>query len=65
MQGVQGDFVPLPEREVPSHPSLFPRLISHARGAGGLRPPAGARGALASFPFPSPAAAGGTSKIPE
>jgi len=29
-QGVQGDCVPLPEREVSSLPSLFPRLPPQA-----------------------------------
>src|SRR5260370_33899325 len=31
--GVQGDAVPLPEREVPSLPSLFPRLPPQAAQA--------------------------------
>src|SRR5215471_5295407 len=36
-----------------------------AGGAGGLRPPAGARGGPRFLSFSSPAAAGGTSKGPE
>ena len=38
---------------------------SSAGGAGGRRPPAGARGVLASFSCSSPAAAGGTGMVPE
>ncbi len=67
-QGVQGDAVPLPEREVSSLPSLFPRLppqVAPAGGAGGRSPLAGARGVLASFSFSPLAAAGGTRKTPE
>jgi hypothetical protein len=41
------------------------RWVTHTGSAGGRSPLAGARGILASFPFSSPATAGGTGIIPE
>ena len=45
--------------------ATVPNRNYSAGGAGGRSPLAGARGVLASFPFSSPAAVGGTREIPE
>jgi hypothetical protein len=60
-QGVQGDAVPC--RSSIGLSTL--KASVYSRGAGGLRPPAGARGVPASSLLHSPAAAGGTRRVPE